>query len=339
MRECRSNIPRAVLVRARHAAHGALAIAALLVAAGGCGRRLANTGAGAEAEQRALVASTPAPPSTAQPEGAACTGRDDCPTDQLCMRGVCGYRLTSAAGEVLAAAARAQVEAGDLEGAGRTYEQAIAAFDAAEAPIPARLLCGAAAAALRAARTPEARETAAKSADLCFRRSLPGAPERADAQIALGRLRYDGLDLTRFDRPEPADRFFSAPPSRPTVDAIDLAIDLTEQPDQPGSPELRAAVLGEPARQAIADCFIQDWELRHERQASASLVLKLTSRFRDMGEYDTYEASVEVQKTTLAEDGFEPCVAGALTVALGARPRLTRLVAWQAPLEIAARLQ
>jgi hypothetical protein len=280
-----------------------------------------------------------ASPGTAQPEGAACTGRDDCPTDQLCVRGVCGYRLTSAAGEVLAAAARAQVDAGDLEGASRTYEQAFAAFEAAEAPLPVRVLCGAASTALRAARTPEARETAAKSADRCFRRSLPGAPERADVQLALARLRYDGLDLARFDQPESAERFFSAPPSRPTVDAIDLAIELTEQPDQPGFADLRTAVLGEPARQAIADCFIQDWELRHERQATASLVVKLTSRLRDMGEYDTYEAAIEVQKTTLAEDGFESCVAGALGVALATRPRLNRLVAWQTPLEIAARLQ
>jgi hypothetical protein len=252
---------------------------------------------------------------------------------------VCGYRLTSAAGEVLAAAARAQVDAGDLEGAGRTYEQAFAAFAAAEAPLPVRVICGAAATALRAARTPEARETAAKSADRCFRRSLPGAPERADVQLALARLRYDGLDLSRFDEAEPAERFFSAPPSRPTVDAIDLAIDLVEQPEQPGFTDLRAAVLGEPARQAIADCFIQDWELRHERQATASLVVKLTSRLRDMGDFDTYEAAIEVQKTTLADDGFEPCVSNALGVALGTRPRLNRLVAWQTPLEIAARLQ
>jgi hypothetical protein len=306
--------------------------------AGGCGRRLAATGAVPESEQTALP--TPSPtPGTAQPEGAACTGRDDCPTDQLCVRGVCGYRLTSAAGEVLASAARAQVEAGDLEGAGRTYQQAFAAFEAAEAPLPVRVLCGAAATSLRAARTPEARETAAKSADRCFRHSLPGAAERADVQQALARLRYDGLDLALFDQPEPANRFFSAPPSRPTVDAIDLAIDLTEQPEQPGFTELRAAVLGEPARQAIADCFIQDWELRHERQATASLVVKLTSRLRDMGDYDTFEAAIEVQKTTLAEDGFESCVAGALGVALGTRPRLTRLIAWQTPLEIAARLQ
>jgi hypothetical protein len=324
------------------AAHGhALALVACVLTgllAGGCGRRLAATGAVPETEQTAIPTTTPTP-GTSQPEGAACTGRDDCPTDQLCVRGVCGYRLTSAAGEVLAAAARAQVEAGDLEGAGRTWEQAFAAFEAAEAPVPVRVLCGAAATSLRAARTAEARETAAKSADRCFRHSLPGAPERADVQLALARLRYDGLDLARFDQPEPADRFFSAPPSRPTVDAIDLAIDITEQPEQPGFADLRAAVLGEPARQAIADCFIQDWELRHERQATASLVVKLTSRLRDMGDYDTYDAAIEVQKTTLAEDGFETCVAAALGVTLATRPRMTRLVAWQTPLEIAARLQ
>jgi len=304
----------------------------------GCGRRLGGAGTVTETEQ-ASVTATGGPAGTSLPEGASCAGREDCTTDQICVHGVCSYRLTSAAGEVLAAAARGQVEAGDLEGAVRTYDQAIAAFDAAEAPVPSRVVCGAATAALRAARAPETRELAAKSADRCFRKSLPGAPERAEVQSALARLRYDGLDLARFDRPEPADRFFSAPPSRPTVDAIDIAIDMAQQQDQPGYTELREALQGEAAMRSVADCFIQDWELRHERQASAALTLKLTTRMRDMGDYDAFEGTVEVLKTGAAEEGFEPCLAAALTTALGTGPRMSRAVIWQAPFEVAARLQ
>lgn len=303
----------------------------------GCGRRLTANPI-TEAEQNAVLPS-PAAPTTALPEGTSCAGRDDCTTDQICVRNVCSYRLTSAAGEILAAAARAQVEVGDLDGAVRTYGQAIAAFEATEAPVPSRVACGAAAAALRAAHTPETREAAAKSADRCFRKSLAGTPERTEVQAALARLRYDGLAITRFDRPEPADQFFSAPPTRPTVDAIDIAIDMAQQQDQPGYPELRLALQAEPARRAIADCFVQDWELRHERQASAALTLKLTTRLRDMGDYDAFEGTVEVARTTPAEEGFEACLATALTTVLGTGPRMSRVVAWQSPFEVAARLQ
>jgi hypothetical protein len=314
-----------------------LLLVSVLALGTGCNRR-ATGGALIDPEPTGLAPPSPAPV-TAVPDGTSCAGRGDCTTDQLCVRNVCTYRLTSASGEVLAAAARAQVEAGDLEGALRTFDQAIEAFEAAEAPVPSRLTCGVAAAALRAARTPEARELAAKAADRCFRKSLPGVPERLEVQTALARLRYDGLAIARFDRPEPADQFFSAPPTRPTVDAIDIAIDMAQQQDQPGYPELRVALQGEPARRAIADCFVQDWELRHERQASASLTLKLTTRLRDMGDYDAYEGTVEVTKTTAAEEGFEACLAGALTGVLGTGPRMSRVVAWQAPFEVAARLQ
>lgn len=325
-------------MRTTHGASRLVLVLAVIALAIGCGRRLGGSTAVTEAEQTSLLTSTPST-STTLPEGSTCAGREDCTTDQICVRSVCSYRLTSPAGEVLAAAARAQVEAGNLEGAVRTYDQAIAAFDAAEAPAPSRVVCGAASAAIRAARAPEARELAAKSADRCFRKSLPGAQERTEVQVALARLRYDGLALGRFDRPEPADRFFSDAPSRPTVDAIDIAIDMAQQQDQPGYAELRDALQAEPARRSIADCFIQDWELRHERQASASLTLKLTTRMRDMGDYDAFEGTVEVTKTGPAEEGFEPCLAGALTTALGSGPRMNRVVAWQAPFEVAARLQ
>ena len=324
------------VVRAHQTARFLLLFSALALTAG-CSRRIATTPV-ADPEPSAVLPSAPEV-LTALPEGTSCAGRGDCTTDQICVRNVCSYRLTSAAGEILATAARAQVDAGDLEGALRTYDQAVEAFDAAEAPVPARVVCGAAGASLRAARTPEARELAAKSADRCFRRSLPGAPERTDVQVALARLRYDGLAMGRFDRPEPADQFFSAPPTRPTVDAIDIAIDMAQQPDQPGYSELRAALQGEPARRSIADCFVQDWELRHERQASAALTLKLTTRLRDMGDYDAYEGTAEVTRTTPAEEGFEACLASALTTVLGAGPRLNRIVAWQSPFEVAARLQ
>jgi hypothetical protein len=59
---------------------------------------------------------------------------------------------------------------------------------------------------------------------------------------------------------------------------------------------------------------------------------------RDMGTYDAFEPELLVEKTTVAEDGFEPCVARALSANL-TPPRSGRVVSWQAPLEVAAHVQ
>jgi hypothetical protein len=252
---------------------------------------------------------------------------------------VCRYRKTSVAGEVLAAAARAQLEAGDAEGAMKTFAESLAAYEAAAAPAPVEVLCGSATATLRAARTDEAREDGARKADACFRGSLPGERAREEVTLALSRLRYDGLDLPRYDRPSPADRFFAGQPTRPTSDAIDIALDLPERSD-PGYAALRDALRGEASMRTIADCFVQDWELRHERQAAARLVLKFSTRMREYEAYDVYEPTIDVLQTTTAADGFETCLAAALPAALGPGPRnLGRTVNWQAPFEVAARLQ
>lgn len=273
------------------------------------------------------------------PAGSTCTGRDDCPRGQACVGGTCRYADTSTSGEILAAAARAQVEAGDVVGAVRTYAQAIEAFGEAEAPLPPEVACGAAAAALRVASDPPSRETAAIYADRCFRGSLPGDPHREEVQRSLARLRFDGLDVALFDRREPAERFFTKPQSRPTTDAIEIALSIPDR-DHSGYATVTESLRSEEARQAIADCFLQDWELHHRRSAEASLVIEFDTRLRSMGDYDVFQAEVEVKTTSEAEQGFEPCVAAALTEAVQPGPRMPYPVrSWQESFEVAARLQ
>ena len=291
-----------------------------------------HAGTAAEANR-----STPRPaPRT--PAGATCSGRNDCTADQVCVDDRCRYRQTSAAGEVLWRAATAQVEAGDSAGATRTFGEAAAAFEAAGAPVPPALLCERASTALGVASSLDARERAVTAADQCLRSSLPGDTKRTDTARALARLRYDGLDLALLDRPMPADRYFVREPSRPTVDAVTIEMTLTEQ-DYPGFTAIRQALDGDEAKRAIAECFVQDWELHHERTTSAALVLRYTSRTRDAGGLETFAPELEVAQTSLAEDGFEPCCAEALTAALGPGPRLGRAVtAWQLPLSLEARM-
>jgi len=271
--------------------------------------------------------------------GATCSGSDSCARGQACVDGRCRYVDTSTSGEILAAAAHAQVEAGDVGGAVRTYAQAIEAFAEADAPVPPRVACGAAAAALRVAADPESRETAASYAHRCFRASLPGDASRVEVQRALARLRFDGLDVSLFDREEPAERYFTKQQSRPTTDAIEIALDVPDR-DHSGFTSVSESLRSEAARQAIAECFIEDWQVHHQRSAEASLVLKFDTNMRDMGSYDVFQGQTEVQATGDAEEGFEPCVAAALTESLGTGPRFNYPVrGWQEPFSVAARIQ
>ncbi|MEM1417460.1 MAG: hypothetical protein AAGH15_21365 [Myxococcota bacterium] len=291
-------------------------------------------GFGSEGASAQLESSAAAP----IPAGATCIASGDCTEGQLCVDGRCTYRRTSVAAEVLASAGHAQREAGDADGALSSYEQAIEAYRRSQAPVPPEVLCGAALAALRTPGEAELRERAARRADACFRGSLPGAPLRAEVLRALGRMRYDGLSLRAFDGEAPAERFFTEAPSRPTSDAVTLVLDLPLTEER-GFVAIAERLRGEEARAVMADCFIQDWELHHERAASASLLLKMSTRLRDMGTYDVYVPKVELVYEGVEVEGFAPCVAGALTAVLEEGMRLGRSAAWQVPLQLSAGLK
>ena len=280
----------------------------------------------------------PEPTPTPGPAGATCTGADDCHSTQRCVEGRCRYAATSVSGEVLASSADALQASGDIDGALSTYEEAIDAFDEAEVPVPPEVLCGGALASLRLTSEANGRERAARLSDRCFRGSLPGDPLRQEVLQQLGRLRYDGLSLLAFDQEEPASRFFTEEPSRPTVDAIEIGLDLPDE-DKPGYDDLKELMQGELGTRLIADCFIQDWELRHERTARALLLLKTETRMRDMGSYDVYESTTTVEQRGVDVDGFEPCVSVALTHLFDEHSsRSGRRSSWQLAFEVTAGL-
>lgn len=313
----------------------------------GCNRR-SPIGAPASTAPTAPPGAEPAGGATAEPEasattrrpptGSSCAGRDDCPSDQICVERHCRYRESSVAGEILAAAAAAQVEAGDWEGGIRAYDDAITAFDAARRPVPPEILCNSAVILLRTSTDSEGRERGARRADQCFRSSVPGLPARDDVARALSRLRFEGLDSALFDRADPAASFFTAEASRPTLDALTIQVVVPDDEALAGLDAVRSSLNEEAARRAIGECFEQDWETRHERSAHASLVLRYATRLHDMGLYDTYEPELVFERMTVAEDGFEPCLASALSNVVPV-PRSGRVVSWQTSIEIDARVE
>lgn len=317
-------------------------VLALVPASLACGRRSSILDPVAGAPPVATIGPAPAleidvAAARRPPAGTTCGGREDCASDQVCVDGRCRHRDTSVAGEILASAAEAQIEAGEWDGALRAYDEAIRAYEAGRAPVPGDIVCRTAALRLRTAADPEAREEGARRADRCFRASLPGDPLRAEVARALARLRFEGLDAALFDRTDPAERFFTLEASRPTLDA--LAIDLVlPDGDEVGLAALREALAGEAARRAIGECFEQDWEVRHERSAAASLVVRYTTRLRDMVTYDIYEGEIAFEPTSTAVDGFEPCIAHALTSVVRL-PSRSRVVSWQTSLDIAVRVE
>ncbi len=238
----------------------------------------------------------------------------------------------------MVAAALAQATAGDPNGAFRSYEAAFAVYEASDIPIPPDVACGAARNAMRNVEGDDARERAASFADRCFRNSLPGDPLRREVLEGLSKLRYDGLALASFDAPESPDAFFTDQPSRPTVDAVEIELGVPDR-DVGGYRQVIERLESEDAVRAIADCFIQAWELRHERQESASLVLSFRTRLRDMGDYDVYVGTIELNQNGLEQEGFEPCVSQSLLSVLEPAPRLSRNVSWQEPVSIEASLR
>ncbi len=272
----------------------------------------------------------------ALPAGTSCGRNADCPSEQVCVEASCRHRRTSVAGEILASSAQSLASAGDWDGAIATYRSAIEAFQATHAPVPAEVVCEQAALMLSTATDPEHREAGAVQADACFRASLPGFAPREEVRRAVARLRFQGLDVALFDDDEPAARFFTQEQSAPTVDAIELEAHITAE-DLPGLEDVRAQLASDDAHRAMAECFIQDWEIRHEREARGALVLRYSTRMRDMGTYDAFTPELVAEKTSPGEDGFEPCLARALSATLTA-PRAGRVVSWQAPLEVGARI-
>ncbi|MEM9070060.1 MAG: hypothetical protein AAGE52_16250 [Myxococcota bacterium] len=273
------------------------------------------------------------------PAGASCAGRRDCAGDQVCVESRCRHRRTTVRGEVLAAAASAQRAGGDSRSALETYEQAMNAFEQAGAPVPPEVLCGAALTALAFRDSPPEQERGARSADLCFRGSLPGDPLREEVLRRVAALRYDGLSLAAFDENTPPDEFYSEEPSRPAADAVRVETTLSGASDQQGLTMVRETLTGDDARRAIAECFVQAWEQNHQRSARGSLLLKFTTRLRDMGAYEIYVGQIEVIKTDESDDGFEACSARTLSSLLEDGPRLSRPSIWQLPFDVNAELR
>lgn len=267
--------------------------------------------------------------------GSTCGGRSDCAADQVCVEQVCRYRRTSAAGEVLATAAELQRTGGDVHAAHETYRAAVAAYESASAPVPPDVLCGAALAALALRESPDDRERGAHAAHRCLHGSLPGHAMRTEVVRQLASMRHEGLTLTALDEAEPQS-FFSEATTRPTLDAVEVDIHVSAE-DAFGYDQIAPRLTGEAARRGVAECFVQDWEQRHLRDARAGLLLKLTTRLRDMGGFEIYSGRVEVQSS--AEDGFEACVARVLSGLVEEGPRLGRATIWQVPIEVRARLR
>lgn len=268
--------------------------------------------------------------------GTTCGGQSDCGEGMICVEQRCRHAQTSVAGEILASSAESLAQAGDWEGAIQAYADAESAYEVAHLPIPAEISCQHATLILSTATTTEAREAGAHQADACFRASVPGFVPREEARRAVARLRFQGLEVALFDQETPPARFFTQEQSPPTVDAVVAALEMPTE-EQPNVGDLREQLAAETAKHAVAECFIQDWEVRHEREARASLVMRYATRMRDMGDYDSYVPELTVSHTELNEDGFGPCVARALTANLVA-PRSGRVVAWQITLDVAARI-
>ena len=270
--------------------------------------------------------------------GATCGGPGDCATDQVCSESVCIAARTSVRAELLGASAAQQAEGGDASGAAETYVLAVEAFEANELAPPGTVLCRAAQSMLNATMRAEARERAARMADRCLRATLPSDPLRVRVIAALGRMRYDGLNLAAFDLPEPPERYFTETPARPDPNLVAVTFDVAPLDSRSFDPVV-AALQSDASRAVAQDCFLQDWEVHHETAAAASFQVHFFSRLRDMGSYDAYPAELELIAQSLAQEGFEPCLARSLPGVLELPTSMSRTVSYETTMTINASLE
>jgi hypothetical protein len=99
-----------------------------------------------------------------------------------------------------------------------------------------------------------------------------------------------------------------------------------------------AGLQSDAARAVAQDCFLQDWEVRHEASAEASFQVRFFSRLRDMGSYDAYPAELELTPQSLAQEGFEPCLARSLPSVLDLPTSMSRTVSYETAMTINASL-
>lgn len=300
---------------------GALAMCDFSPASGG-GSASAQDGDDSRASPPALV-------------GATCTRTSDCHSGQACVESTCQAVATSARGEILAAAAGVQFNAGDLDGATESYNAAVESFNAMDLDPPPGVLCRAATLILDG-RVPENREAAARMAHRCLQLTLPGDPTRATVVTTLARLRHDGLNLAGFDADEAPASLFSARAARPSPDRVRAQITIDEVDSRTFRP-VREALESDTVQAAVQDCFLQDWEIRHENEAAADITVRMTSTMRDHGSYDSYPVELAFEQSTMAQEGLEPCIAAALP-ALIETPRVSRVVSYETHFRVQASL-
>lgn len=270
------------------------------------------------------------------PPGETCQATSDCDADRACVESRCRPIHTSVAGELLAATGRELFLGGDPIAAYESYREAMQAFERKDLPVPPEILCEAGEAAVIAGDHSVPRDQAARVVHECALVSLPGSSERAKALKALGRLRFDGLTPDRLDRETPADAYFTGKPARPSADAVQVSIEISDEKQQ-GWDEVKAQLESDLVRLAAVDCFMQAWEVNHGDSESASLEVKFRSRLRDMGAYDIYEGTPEL--TEIPGDGFGPCVSRVLASKLGDSIRVRRTTSWTMPVRVTARLR
>ncbi len=317
---------------ARTAPWPSLALAAVLLAS--CDRLAACEGLAGAGAPAAGETSAPTR-SSGTPAGASCTASRDCAEGQACVGETCRATRTTVQGELLAASAAQQLAAGEFVEANETYVAALRAFEQANVPVPPAVLCGSAEAALGSPREAVPREIAARRAFACFRGSLPGDPARVRVLEKVAEVRHEGLDLAAFDEAETPTEFFTAPRRRPDPGAVRVHVELAGQPGA-GSAEIDARLQSAPVAQAVVACFLADWELHHQRRVEATLPIRVSSRLRDMGSYDIYEASVSIDAGGPEERGFGPCTARALESIFAESIRMARTVSWNASITVRA---
>lgn len=198
----------------------------------------------------------------------SCSDASQCQTGLQCVGGQCVLEAASAVGDYHAAAGRAALAEGDVEGAIERFSRAVSQYEADELTPPAWLYCEQGRALVAGRDNPERAEIGARVLHRCLLRTPPGSEERRRALDSLARLDALGLEPLALSRTEPADAYLTRTPEQRRPDEVEVEV----EGDDTRAQSFRN-LISHLEDEDLGDAFTPCWDAYFEETGEVELVL------------------------------------------------------------------
>jgi hypothetical protein len=246
-------------------------------------------------------------------EGETCATTSHCANGLHCVEAVCRPLKSSRLGDYYQASGHAAVGRGDGAAASEAFGKAIGAYESANLPPPASLLCDAGMALRRKKGDAKAAEQAARLLHRCVLAAVPGTVDYRLALDELAALEPEGLEASLLAKDAPGDMYLTRPSARPVGEPkVEIAPGATPSRDKGYAAFITRAGAAPGVRNGLVDC----WKAYSAAAQKPLLSVIVELKYRQvLGDDDIVEgAKLELGGTPPAgaEGAAHACVKAAL---------------------------